>query len=107
MARARLTVGFDIGSTTTKAVVLDERTRAVVYSTYRRHHAYQAKSLIPILIPLFVSSFRIAQELALAMEARCYHGAAGRTRLHPLRFARRDAVAVFVLAALLAAGIIL
>jgi len=53
----------------------------------------RAKSLIPILVPLFVSSFRIAQDLALAMEARCYHGGKGRTRMNEIRFARADAVA--------------
>lgn len=51
----------------------------------------RAKSLIPILIPLFISSFRIAQELALAMEARCYHGGAGRTRMNEIHFGRGDA----------------
>ena len=57
----------------------------------------RAKSLIPILVPLFVSSFRIAQDLALAMEARCYHGGGGRTRMNEIRFDRGDAVAaVFI-----------
>lgn len=51
----------------------------------------RAKSLIPILIPLFISSFRIAQELALAMEARCYHGGAGRTRMNEIHFGKGDA----------------
>lgn len=53
----------------------------------------RAKSLIPILIPLFISSFRIAQDLALAMEARCYHGGEGRTRMNEIRFGRSDLVA--------------
>lgn len=65
----------------------------------------RAKSLIPILIPLFVSSFRIAQELALAMEARCYHGGSGRTRMNEIRFSKRDAVAA-VLAMLFLAAVI-
>lgn len=64
-------------------------------------------ALTSLMVPLFTSVFRHADTLSAAMEARCYHGAAGRTRLHPLRFARRDAVAVIVLAALLAAGILL
>lgn len=51
----------------------------------------RAKSLIPLLIPLFVSAFRIAQDLAMAMEARCYRGGSGRTRLHPMKYAKRDA----------------
>ena len=53
----------------------------------------RAKSLVPILIPLFVSSFRIAQDLALAMEARCYHGGSGRTRMNEIHFHKGDAVA--------------
>lgn len=50
----------------------------------------RAKALIPILIPLFVSSFRRADELALAMECRCYHGDEGRTRMKSLKYAKRD-----------------
>ena len=57
----------------------------------------RAKSLIPILVPLFVSSFRIAQDLALAMEARCYHGGEGRTRMNEIRFHRGDAVAAVIM----------
>ena len=58
----------------------------------------RAKSLIPILIPLFISSFRIAQELALAMEARCYHGGDGRTRMNEIHFKKGDLIAGVVLA---------
>ena len=65
----------------------------------------RAKSLIPILIPLFVSSFRIAQELALAMEARCYHGGKGRTRMNQIRFDKGDAVAAVLMVLFLAAVI--
>ena len=61
----------------------------------------RAKSLIPILIPLFVSSFRIAQDLAMAMEARCYHGGDGRTRMNEIKFHRGDAVAALLLIAFL------
>lgn len=50
----------------------------------------RAKALIPILIPLFVSAFRRAEELALAMECRCYRGGEGRTRMQKLQFAFRD-----------------
>jgi energy-coupling factor transport system permease protein len=53
----------------------------------------RAKSMIPILVPLFISAFRIAQDLAMAMEARCYRGGEGRTKLHALRFKKRDAAA--------------
>ena len=51
----------------------------------------RAKSLVPILIPLFVSSIKRAVNLAQAMEARCYHGG-NRTKLHPLKYKRRDAL---------------
>jgi len=56
----------------------------------------RAKALIPILVPLFVSSFRRADELAVAMESRCYHGGEGRTRLKQLRYARRDYIALLL-----------
>ena len=65
----------------------------------------RAKALVPILVPLFVSAFRRADELATAMECRCYHGGDGRTALHVLRYALRDVVAIAVFF-LLAAGII-
>ena len=66
----------------------------------------RAKALLPLLIPLFVSSFRRADELALAMECRCYNGGQGRTRMKQLHMAARDAVA-FALWALLVALILL
>lgn len=53
----------------------------------------KAKSLIPILVPLFISSFRRADELAMAMESRCYRGGTGRTRMKELKYSFRDAVA--------------
>lgn len=62
----------------------------------------RAKALIPILIPLFISSFRIAQDLALAMEARCYHGGSGRTRMNEIKFHRGDAIAAVLMVASLA-----
>ena len=65
----------------------------------------RAKALIPILVPLFISAFRRADELATAMECRCYHGGEGRTALHVLRYRMADylVIAGFVL---LVAGII-
>ncbi|HNX63964.1 MAG TPA: energy-coupling factor transporter transmembrane component T [Oscillospiraceae bacterium] len=54
----------------------------------------RAKALVPILIPLFVSAFRRAEELALAMECRCYHGGEGRTRLKQLKSSGRDYIAL-------------
>ncbi len=56
----------------------------------------RAKAMTPLLVPLFVSAFRRAGELAMAMEARCYHGGEGRTRLRVLRFTREDAQAFLV-----------
>ena len=66
----------------------------------------RAKSLIPILVPLFVSAFRIAQDLAMAMEARCYRGGEHRTRMNEMKLKRRDYVAFVLLALFLAAIII-
>lgn len=53
----------------------------------------RAKNLIPLLVPLFISAFRRATDLAMAMEARCYHGGEGRTKMKPLHYERRDFVA--------------
>lgn len=55
------------------------------------------KALVPILVPLFVSSFRRANELAMAMEARCYRGGEGRTKLRPLKYSARDFIAYGIL----------
>ncbi len=59
----------------------------------------RARALLPVLVPLFLSAFRRADELALAMEARAYRGGEGRTRMKELRFASRDAAAVMATAA--------
>lgn len=67
----------------------------------------RAKALIPILIPLFVSAFRRADELALAMECRCYRGGEGRTRMKQLNMSARDWVAAFVMALGFAAVILI
>ena len=65
----------------------------------------RAKALLPILVPLFVSAFRRADELAIAMESRCYHGGEGRTRMKQMKFAELD-YAVLAVSALFLAGII-
>ena len=65
----------------------------------------RAKALVPILVPLFVSAFRIAQDLAMAMEARCYKGGKGRTRLHQMKFGKIDYIASVILVLFLAAVI--
>ena len=58
----------------------------------------KVKNMIPLLVPLFISAFRRANDLALAMEARCYHGGDGRTQMKPLRYQKRDYAAYAVLA---------
>lgn len=67
----------------------------------------RAGNLISILLPLFISAFRRADELATAMECRCYHGGEGRTRLRQLKSAPRDYIALAVTAAFLIAVIVL
>lgn len=62
----------------------------------------RAKALLPILVPLFVSAFRRADELAVAMESRCYHGGEGRTRMKQLRMQGIDTWALLLGAAFLA-----
>ncbi len=57
----------------------------------------RAKSLIPILVPLFVSAFRRAQDLAMAMEARCYRGGKGRTKMKPLKYNKVDKLTYLIL----------
>ena len=66
--------------------------------------AQRAKALIPLLVPLFISAFRRAEELAVAMECRCYHGGEGRTKLHVLRYQGIDYTA-FLLSAVVVAAI--
>lgn len=67
----------------------------------------RARNLVSILIPLFISAFRRADELATAMECRCYNGGAGRTRLRQLKSAPRDYIALCVTIAFLAGAVIL
>ena len=61
----------------------------------------RAKAMVPLLVPLFVSAFRRAGDLAMAMESRCYHGGEGRTRLRVLKITRNDWIACGAVAALL------
>ena len=67
----------------------------------------RAKAMVPLLVPLFVGAFRRAEELALAMDARCYRGGAGRTRMNQLKYRGIDLIAALAIAALLAAVILL
>ncbi len=65
----------------------------------------RAKGLVPLLVPLFISAFRRANDLAMAMEARCYRGGEHRTKMKPLHYERRDFVAYAVVICYLATGI--
>jgi energy-coupling factor transport system permease protein len=67
----------------------------------------RARALLPILVPLFVSAFRRADELAVAMESRCYHGGEGRTRMKTLHMEKRDVVGLVLGAVFLASVIVL
>ena len=53
----------------------------------------KAKAMVPLLVPLFISAMRRATDLAMAMEARCYHGGEGRTKLKPLKYKKIDIIA--------------
>ena len=70
----------------------------------------RAKNMVPLLVPLFVSAFRRADDLAMAMEARCYNGGEGRTKMKPLVYQKQDYIAyislVCFLAVVIAAGIV-
>ena len=66
----------------------------------------RAKALIPILVPLFISAFRRADELAIAMECRCYQGGEGRTKLKQLHYTRLDFIA-FGIGAVLILGVLI
>ena len=65
----------------------------------------KAKNMVPLLVPLFVSAFRRANDLAMAMEARCYRGGEGRTKMKPLHYQKRDRMAYLTLLVYLAAVI--
>lgn len=67
----------------------------------------RAKSMVPLLVPLFISAFRRADDLAMAMEARCYHGGDNRTQMKPLVYHKRDYAAYVICALYLGADILL
>lgn len=87
----------------TDKIMCAQKARGADFETGRLTE--RAKALLPLLIPLFVSAFRRADELAVAMESRCYHGGEGRTRMKQLAFQKTDAGAC-VLGAIALAGII-
>ncbi len=66
----------------------------------------KARSLVPLLVPLFISAFRRANDLAMAMEARCYRGGEGRTKMKPLVYKQRDYMAYVVLAVYFASCVV-
>ncbi|MCD8124579.1 MAG: energy-coupling factor transporter transmembrane protein EcfT [Lachnospiraceae bacterium] len=63
----------------------------------------RAKAMIPLLVPLFISAWRRATDLAMAMEARCYHGGSGRTKMFPLEYKQADRIGYGILAGYLIA----
>ena len=65
----------------------------------------KVKNMVPLLVPLFISAFRRANDLAMAMEARCYHGGDHRTQMKPLRYKKRDYIAYILLFVYLAVAI--
>lgn len=66
----------------------------------------KAKALVPLLVPLFISAFRRANDLAMAMEARCYRGDVNRTKMKPLKYAKRDVAVYAIMLIFIAASIV-
>ena len=89
----------------TDKIISAQKARGADFETGKLYE--RAKALLPILVPLFVSAFRRADELATAMECRCYHGGVGRTKLKVFRYELGDFIAFAVGAALLVVSIIL
>lgn len=67
----------------------------------------RVKSYVPVLVPLFISAFRRANDLAMAMEARCYRGGTGRTKLHPLEYKKRDYISYVIIYAYVIAVVVI
>ena len=89
----------------TDKIISAQKARGADFETGNLLH--RAKALLPVLVPLFISAFRRADELATAMECRCYHGGDGRTRLKQLSMGRADYLTLLFWAALLGAIIAL
>lgn len=83
----------------TDKIIAAQKARGAAFDTGNVHE--RVKSMIPILIPLFVSSFRRADELADALDARCYNATKNRTKMKKLTFTYRDLVAFFVISVLI------
>ena len=67
----------------------------------------KAKSMVPLLVPLFIAAFRRANDLAMAMEARCYRGGEHRTKMKPLHYEKRDYIAYVIVICYLVLGIVM
>ena len=89
----------------TDKIISAQKARGADFETGRLME--RVKALVPILVPLFISAFRRADDLATAMECRCYHGGEGRTKMKLLRYKRRDFLAMLGLLLLAAAVIVL
>ena len=87
----------------TDKIICAQKARGADFETGRIMQ--RVKALVPILVPLFISAFRRADELATAMECRCYHGGDGRTKMKLLRLKRFDYGAFLLMAVLLSAVI--
>lgn len=94
--------------------ILMEETDKIMKAQMARGADFESKnlmkkiqSLVPLLVPLFISAFRRANDLAMAMEARCYRGGDGRTKMKPLVYCRRDYAAYTLLAAYFAICVVL
>ena len=94
--------------------ILMEETDKIMKAQIARGADFESKnfmkkiqSLVPLLVPLFISAFRRANDLAMAMESRCYHGGEGRTKMKPLHYGRKDWYAYGVLALFMVSSVVL
>ena len=89
----------------TDKIMSAQKARGAEFDTGRL--TQRAKALVPLLVPLFISAFRRADELAVAMESRCYHGDSGRTRMKVLHMETRDWLTLAFAAVMIAAVVLL
>ena len=104
---------LDLGTGTGIIPILMEETDKIMKAQMARGADFETgnlvqkvKNMVPLLVPLFISAFRRANDLAMAMEARCYHGGDGRTQMKPLAYEKRDYLAYLVVAGYLALSIV-
>ena len=100
---------LDLGTGTGIIPILLEETDKIMKAQQARGADFEtggivkkAKAMVPLLVPLFISAIRRAYDLATAMEAKCYRGGEGRTKMKPLSYRRADAVAYIIIFAYLA-----